>query len=209
MLNDVFTPKFYTHKFLIISDILDIFSKLVYERIYKLSFGTDNKNSQINFNDIHPTNINSTAKDICSNWHMKCSCIRELLPRIYIDIIFLKIFKFIYTEKEIEIKLINIAKMIRGLSHPLISYYVSMYLAKVGLDLYPQYKNYLLILVDNLSKFHLDDNLIKKLSKFFIKVGYDNINAEEMKKILEPCVEWILYCYSRNISQVKLTIYSK
>jgi hypothetical protein len=164
MLNDVFTPKFYTHKFLIISDILDNFTNLVYERIYKMAFGTNTKNSDIKFVDINESSINATARDICSNWHMKCSCIRELLPRIYIDIIFLKIFKFIYTEKEIEMKLINIAKMIRGLSHPLISYYVSMYLAKVGLDLYPKYKNYLLILVDNLTKFKLNEDLIKKLS---------------------------------------------
>ena len=32
MLNDVFTPKFYTHKFLITADILDIFAKVIYDR---------------------------------------------------------------------------------------------------------------------------------------------------------------------------------
>jgi hypothetical protein len=165
MLNDVFTPKFYTHKFLIISDILDVFAKLVFLRIYKLSF--NNTFNEADFSEINPMTVTSTSKDICMNWMLKCSCIRELLPRIYIDIIFLKIFKFIFTDKEIEQKLICIAKMIRGLSHPLIAYYVSMYLAKVGTSLYPKSKGYLLILIENLSKFQFTEETIKKLSKSF------------------------------------------
>lgn len=165
MLNDVFTPKFYTHKFLIISDILDTFSKLVYNRMYKLAFIND---PNIDFNDINPAIVNPMAKDVCTNWMLKCACIRELLPRIYIDIIFLKIFRLIMTEKEIEQKLIIIARMVRGISHPLISYYVSMYLAKVGMSLYPKCKSYILLLIDNLVKFNLNEELIKKLSTKYI-----------------------------------------
>jgi hypothetical protein len=190
MLNDVFTPKFYTHKFLITADILDIFSKLIYERIYKLAFKNE---KNIEFNDINPSIINNTAKDICLNWILKCCCIRELLPRIYIEIVFLKMFKFIYSEKEIEQKIVNIAKMIRGVSHPLISFYVSMYLARVALTLYPKSKQFLFILVDNVSKFALNDETIHKLN-------YDNITIEELKKVLEPCVEWIVYGLVKNIT---------
>lgn len=80
MLNDIFTPKFYTHKFLVICDILDNFSKLIYQRVFKLSFTGNEAN--IDFKDIVPNYINQTAKDICSNWVYKCSCIRELLPRM-------------------------------------------------------------------------------------------------------------------------------
>ena len=190
MLNDVFTPKFYTHKFLITADILDIFSKLIYDRIYKLSFKNE---KSVEFNDVNPSIINPIAKDICLNWILKCSCIRELLPRIYIDIVFLKMFKFIYSEKEIENKILSIAKMIRGISHPLISFYVSMYLARVALTLYPKSKQFLFILLDNLSKFQLNEETIKKLN-------YDNISIEELKKVLEPCVEWSVYCLAKSIT---------
>lgn len=191
MLNDVFTPKFYTHKFLIISDILDIFARLVYDRIYKLAFN----NEKVEFNDINNLNINATTRDICGNWVLKCACIRELLPRIYIDICFIRIFRFILSEKEMEQKIIIISKMIRGISHPLISFYVSMYLAKVSSAYFPKFKQFLLILIDNLSKFNLNDDLIRKL-------GYDNITIDEMKKVLEPCMEWIIYCISKNITSV-------
>jgi len=190
MLNDVFTPKFYTHKFLITADILDTFSKLIYERIYKLAFKNE---KSVEFNEINPAIINNTAKDICLNWILKCCCIRELLPRIYIDIIFLKMFKFIYTEKEIEQKILTIAKMIRGVSHPLISFYVSMYLARVALTLYPKSKQFLFILLDNITKFSLNEETI-------LKLNYDNITVDELKKVLEPCVEWIVYGLVKNIT---------
>ena len=190
MLNDVFTPKFYCHKFLLISDFLDNFSKLVYERILKLSFG---KNKKMDFNEINPSIGSKTAKDVCMNWIMKCCCIRELLPRIYIDISFLGIFKFIMTDEELEQKILIITKMIRGISHPLIAFYVSMYLTKITLMLFPKMKKFLFMLLENLSKFELDDNLMKKLK-------YENMTTEELRKVLEPCVEWIVYCVSKNMN---------
>lgn len=68
------------------------------------------------------------------------------------------------TEKEIEVKLNTTAKMIRGVSHPFICYYISMYLARIGVSTYPKMKNYLLILVEHLAKFKLNDELIKQHS---------------------------------------------
>ena len=138
---------------------------MVYDRIYKLSF---NQDKSIEFDDITPDKINSKAKDICSNWMYKCSCIRELLPRIYIDIVFLKMFKFIFTDKEIENKILIIAKMIRGLYSPLISFFVSMYLTKIATIHFPKFKSYQLIILDNLSRYDLNDFIQWKLCKFII-----------------------------------------
>ena len=190
MLNDVFTPKFYTHKFLLIADILDNFARLVYERILKLSFGSKNL---VDFSNINPTIGTQVAKDVCSNWIFKCCCIRELLPRIYIDISFLGIFKFIMSDSDLEKKIITIAKMIRGISHPLIAFYVSMYLCKITLQLFPKSKQFMYILLTNLAKFNLDDGLIKRLN-------YENITIDELKKVLDPCVEWVVYCTCKDMT---------
>ena len=189
ILNDVSTPKFYCHKFLIISEFIDNFSKLVYERICKLAFGSKQK---VDFSKITPEVGNQVAKDVCMNWIMKTCCIRELLPRIYIDISFLGMFKFIMTDEEIEMKILNISYMIRGISHPLIAFYASMYLTKIVLTLFPKTKRFLFILLQNLSKFEVDEALMKKLN-------YEGMTVEELKKVLDPCVEWIVYCVCKNM----------
>ena len=189
ILNDVSTPKFYCHKFLLISEFIDNFSKLVYERICKLAFSSKQK---VDFSKITPQVGNQTAKEVCMNWIMKTCCIRELLPRIYIDISFLGMFKFIMTDAELEIKILNIAYMIRGISHPLIAFYVSMYLTKIVLTLYPRMKKFLFILLKNLSKFEINEAYMKKLK-------YEDMTVEELKKFLDPCVEWIVYCICKNM----------
>ena len=189
ILNDVSTPKFYCHKFLIISEFIDNFSKLVYDRICKLAFGSK---QQIDFSKISPDVGAPQAKDICMNWIMKTCCIRELLPRIYIDMSFLGMFKFIMTDDELEKKILNIAYMIRGISHPLIAFYASMYLTKIVLTLFPKMKKFLFILLQNLSKFEIDEALMKKLN-------YEGMTVEELKKFLDPCVEWICYCACKNM----------
>ena len=190
ILNDVSTPKFYCHKFLIISEFIDNFSRLVYERICKLAFGSSKQ--QIDFSKITPQSGNQVAKDVCMNWIMKTCCIRELLPRIYIDISFLGMFKFIMTDAELEMKILNISYMIRGISHPLIAFYASMYLTKIVLTLFPKTKKFLFILIQNLSKFEIDEKLLKKLN-------YEGMTVEELKKVLDPCVEWIVYCICKNM----------
>ena len=188
ILNDVSTPKFYCHKFLLISEFIDNFSRLVYERICKLAFGSKQK---VDFSKITPQVGNQNAKEVCMNWIMKTCCIRELLPRIYIDISFLGMFKFIMTDAELETKILNIAFMIRGISHPLIAFYASMYLTKIVLTLYPKMKKFLFILLKNLSKFEIDEAYMKKLK-------YD-MTVEELKRFLDPCVEWIVYCICKNM----------
>ena len=189
ILNDVSTPKFYCHKFLLISEFIDNFSKLVYERICKLAFGSK---QQVDFSKITPQVGNQLAKEVCTNWIMKTCCIRELLPRIYIDISFLGMFKFMMTDEELEMKILNISYMIRGISHPLIAFYASMYLTKIVLTLYPKMKKFLFILLKNLSKFEINEAFMKKLK-------YEDMTVEELKKFLDPCVEWIVYCICKNM----------
>jgi hypothetical protein len=82
--------------------------------------------------------------------------------------------------------------MIRGISHPLISFYASMYLTKIVLTLFPKTKRFLFILLKNLSKFEVDEALLKKLN-------YEGMTVEELKKVLDPCVEWIVYCACKNM----------
>jgi len=101
LLMDTEEPNFYPAKYTFVIDLLEVFSMLVFERIKKLSFPklTDDKLKEIRGNlcemkwsswisiesNIDEANINEAAKDICRNWFLKISVIRELMPRMYID----------------------------------------------------------------------------------------------------------------------------
>uniref|UniRef100_A0A1B0BFB4 VPS35 endosomal protein-sorting factor-like n=1 Tax=Glossina palpalis gambiensis TaxID=67801 RepID=A0A1B0BFB4_9MUSC len=68
MLSDTSVLSFYPSQFVLITDILDIFGKLL--------------NTE-------------SARDTCQNWFFKVASIRELLPRLYVEIAILKCYEFL------------------------------------------------------------------------------------------------------------------
>lgn len=120
---------FYPSKFVLITDILDNFGQLVYERIY-------NKTTDVNEN----FNI---AQETCKNWFYKISSIRELLPRFYIETSILNVYRFLITENvanEYEKIFIRLTKIIRGIGNPLFASYCRVYLCRTVIYHYPQAK---------------------------------------------------------------------
>ena len=186
MLNDVFTPQFYTHKFILVAGMVDLFSSSVYSRLYKLSFPGMKTKYNFSRNDVSERSIS-----IAENWIMKTVCIRELLPRIYIEIAFLNLYRFIYADDYIEERILIISRMINGISHPLIACYVATYLVKTTINYFPEFNKHIPTLLESLSKFKIDNFEISRL-------GYANITSSELKKIIEPCFEWIVYSLTRS-----------
>lgn len=84
LLADTSVIQFYPSKFVLITDILDIFGKLVYERLL-IKSGESAKPGHRgpvglpeNFT---PDMVPESAKETCQNWFYKIASIRELLPR--------------------------------------------------------------------------------------------------------------------------------
>uniref|UniRef100_A0A8C0BMK0 VPS35 endosomal protein-sorting factor-like n=1 Tax=Buteo japonicus TaxID=224669 RepID=A0A8C0BMK0_9AVES len=130
LLSDTTVIQFYPSKFVLITDILDTFGKLVYERI--LSMCVDSRVSLLD--NFSPESVNDTAKETCLNWFFKIASIRELIPRFYVEAAILKCNKFL-SKTGISECLPRLTSMIRGIGDPLVAVYARAYLCRVGCHL--------------------------------------------------------------------------
>ncbi|TNN37104.1 UPF0505 protein C16orf62 [Liparis tanakae] len=78
LLSDTSVIQFYPSKFVLITDILDTFGRLVYDRIWTMCSDPRPLTDSFTVDD-----VNDTAKETCLNWFFKIASIRELLPRLY------------------------------------------------------------------------------------------------------------------------------
>lgn len=80
-----------------------------------------------------PSMIPEAAKETAMNWFYKVSSIRELLPRLYVEMSLIRCYKFI-KPKEIDAALLRLSRMIRGVGDPLVASYARCYLVRVGVQ---------------------------------------------------------------------------
>lgn len=78
-----------------------------------------------------PDMVSESAKETCLNWFYKVASIRELLPRLYVEIAILKSYRFL-DQNDIKHALERITKIIRGIGDPLVAAYARCYLCRVG-----------------------------------------------------------------------------
>ena len=120
MLDETSAVQFYPSKFVLITDILDNFGNLVFQRINSKSKGADV--------DI--------AIETSKNWFYKIASIRELIPRFYVECAILQIYKFMPTDDVLFKNVLErLAKMIRGIGNNLIASYARSYLCRVSMRL--------------------------------------------------------------------------
>ncbi|XP_015437883.1 PREDICTED: UPF0505 protein C16orf62 homolog [Dufourea novaeangliae] len=136
LLVDTSVMAFYPSKFVLITDILDIFGKLVYERLkVKAEYYKPGSKVPTSLPDsFTPDMVPESAKETCRNWFYKIASIRELVPRLYVEMAIIKSYSFL-TTSEFNKALLRRTQMIRGIGNPLIAVYARCYLCRVGLAL--------------------------------------------------------------------------
>lgn len=79
-----------------------------------------------------PDMVSESAKETCLNWFYKVASIRELLPRLYVEIAIIKSYSFL-DQNDIKNALERLTKIIRGIGDPLVAAYARCYLCRVGM----------------------------------------------------------------------------
>ncbi|XP_022913780.2 VPS35 endosomal protein-sorting factor-like [Onthophagus taurus] len=136
LLSDTDVLPFYPSKFVLITDILDIFGQLVYDRLRTKSdyYKPGMKSSTALPEDFTTDIVPESTKETCRNWFYKIASIRELVPRIYVEMAILKSYSFL-TSSEYSAALLRLTRMIRGIGNPLVALYARCYLCRVGITL--------------------------------------------------------------------------
>lgn len=78
-------PQFYPSLFVLVSQVLDTFGGLVYERLKDKSVIVDKFTGRVVSKlprDFTAKDVTPEAQEICKNWLYKIYCIRELICRM-------------------------------------------------------------------------------------------------------------------------------
>ncbi|KAL0362848.1 UNVERIFIED_CONTAM: VPS35 endosomal protein sorting factor-like [Sesamum calycinum] len=87
-------------------------------------------------NNFKPSDVCFDAKETCNNWLSKVGSVRELLPRIYLELAILPCWRFLHNHPENNLQ--RLVMMVRGIADPLASAYCRLYLVQCAQRL-PQY----------------------------------------------------------------------
>uniref|UniRef100_A0A667YJD8 VPS35 endosomal protein-sorting factor-like n=1 Tax=Myripristis murdjan TaxID=586833 RepID=A0A667YJD8_9TELE len=184
LLSDTSVIQFYPSKFVLITDILDTFGRLVYERIWTMCSDPRPLPESFSADD-----VNDTAKETCLNWFFKIASIRELIPRLYVEAAILKCNRFL-NKSGIQETLPRLTAMIRGIGDPLVAAYARAYLCRVGMEVAPHLK-------DSLNRNFFD------LLGTFRQIQGDSVQNQlvlqrveipEYLTLYSPAINWILQC---------------
>ena len=115
---DTTVIRFYPSMFVLLTEVLETFGKLVFERLKLRSEEIQGKTLA---DDFSSKDVAIEAKETCRNWFYKTACIRELLPRVYIELCVTPCYKFL-TDGEFKVILNRISNILRGVGDPLVLY---------------------------------------------------------------------------------------
>ncbi|KAL4240173.1 hypothetical protein ACF0H5_000967 [Mactra antiquata] len=202
LLADVSVIQFYPSKFVLITDILDTFGKLVYDRLRdKAQYFPPGSGVPVKLpENFTPDQVPDSAKETCRNWFFKIASIRELIPRFYVEAAIMKCYSFL-NPGEYADALRRLSVMIRGMGDPLVALYAKCFLSRVGIDVAPNIRDHLLPMFDDFLGTYSQvqgDSVQNTLA----------VQKMEMPKYLtlfSPGLDWLLQCIAHKASDDTLT----
>lgn len=103
---------------------MDEFGNMVFDRMKKLSLqhqGMPNWQNVMD-NEIDFRSTPDFVKQKTNNWFLKCACIREVLPRVYLELTLVSARRFLNKRMSVN-DLDRLALMVRGIAEPLSASY--------------------------------------------------------------------------------------
>uniref|UniRef100_A0A4W5MB84 VPS35 endosomal protein-sorting factor-like n=1 Tax=Hucho hucho TaxID=62062 RepID=A0A4W5MB84_9TELE len=182
LLSDTAVIQFYPSKFVLITDILDTFGRLVYERIWFMC------------SDPRPL-PGMSCVSVCH-----CIYLMSLITCLHSEVALLKCNRFL-TKCGIQETVPRFTAMIRGIGDPLVAVYARAYLCRIGMEVAPHLK-------DSLNKNFFD--LLGTFRQIHGDSVQNQLVLQRVEipvylTLYSPAIHWILQCVSYRAPEALLT----
>ncbi|XP_050216619.1 uncharacterized protein LOC126667645 [Mercurialis annua] len=195
LLMDTSVLQFYPTLFVLATDVMDMLGDMVWKRIsQKVEFAENGTFLCTLPENFKANDICSDAKETCNNWFCKVGSIRELLPRIYLELALLPCWRFLLDQPQDNLQ--RMVMMIRGLADPLASAYCRLYMTHCARKLPGSDKGYLLTCVNDI-KIVLGHLLSTKGNADGNFAGKTRL----LVNLIEPTIEYVMKCIFDNASK--------
>ena len=204
LLADVPVPAFYPSQFVLVTDILDTFGRLVAQRLRDKAdeeLRSAGK-SPLGFGPNWAARVPPTTQETARNWFFKVASIRELLPRLYVEATLLRTLPFLLGTGDAfgatGTHLRRLCSMARGLSNPLVATYARAFVSRMGLHpSLSEGEDHLWLAVNDIlrgwPKAH--KRLLAEDTKPMKKNGeVGTSQAVDWEQLFEPALNWLLSC---------------
>ncbi|OWA52067.1 UPF0505 protein C16orf62-like protein [Hypsibius exemplaris] len=185
LLADISPLQFYPSKFVLVTDVLESFGQLIFDRIAEKG-GSPGLGGKEDYNA-------EAAKETCRNWFFKVASIRELLPRLYIEISIMRCITFLEPRSVFAEMVPRFALMIRGIGDHLVASYARCYLARMVIQLAPEILPKSIVLVEDFVA-SMQQLGLTKLKR---KLTDQKLDMSSYVLLHQPALEWITDCYAK------------
>lgn len=205
LLNSVSVMKFYPSKFVLVTDLLEDFGSLVFDRLMDKAASSSSirrtSASPLPAN-FRPSQVPEAAKETTRNWFYKIASIRELLPRLYVEAALLKNYRYL-DPKEISRALLRLKDQARGIADPLVAIYLRAFIARMGVIALGDtgstgVAHQLVIDRAECLRTAFDDTLmlLKQIERPFCQkaIAAQNIDLATYLTLYSPALDWLIHC---------------
>ncbi|VDL81955.1 unnamed protein product [Nippostrongylus brasiliensis] len=192
------TPPFFPVQWILVTDIIDLFGKLVYDRLFSKA-NEERKSNGESFlaSDFVSSDIPPTTVDIAKNWFAKVDDIKEVVPRFYVETTLIGCLRFV-DNSHLSTSLLRLAAMVEKFPHPLSAAYARAYICKIAMILDPTNRApHWKALNDWMQSSKLP--VCAFCSCILFKILNDNSKTD----FVTPALEWVVQCVSYGATTVE------
>ncbi|KAG8502780.1 hypothetical protein CXB51_000578 [Gossypium anomalum] len=196
LLMDTSVSNFYPTLFVLVTDVLNMLGDMVWERIrQKAEFAEDGARlCSLRAENFRACDVPIDAKETCYNWFCKVGSIRELLPRIYLELAIFPCWRFLIEQPSESLQ--RLVMMTRGIGDPLASAYCRLYIAHRAQKLPSHDTGYLITCLNDITLIFTRISSTKESAH-----GCFADSKRSLVSLMEPSVEFIMKCILNGASQ--------